>query len=75
MNDAEFDRALGVWEDGQLNRYLAEGAAWEEAYDEARDAIWGMKLADIYDMKLPIGTAQKIEALVEVTAGVILEGR
>ena len=37
MNDAEFDRALGAWEDGKLNAHLAEEERWENACERAAD--------------------------------------
>ena len=44
MNDAEFDRALGAWEDNQLNAHLAKEEEWDFAYDEAQGAVWDMNL-------------------------------
>ena len=56
MTDAAFDRALGAWEDAQLNDYLGsqeydEDEATEEreaAEDRANDIVWGMKMRDLY---------------------------
>ena len=62
--DAAFDRALGAWEDGQLNRHLNEEAAWEDASEKAEDSVWDMKLKELYEMA-PVGAERKIEALVE----------
>ena len=64
MNDAEFDRALGAWEDNQLNAHLAGEDRWLKASEEAEEAIWGMKLNDLYEMA-PEGVNKKIEALVD----------
>ena len=64
MNDAEFDRALGAWEDNQLNAHLAEEDRWEEASDKAVGVVWDMKLSELYEMS-PVGVERKIEALVE----------
>ena len=64
MNDAEFDRALGAWEDSQLNSHLAEEDAWDQAYEKAQNAVWDMKLSELSEMA-PVGAERKIEALVE----------
>lgn len=64
MNDAEFDRALGEWEDNQLNAHLAGEGRWLNASDEAEEAIWDLKLNDLYEMA-PEGVDKKIEALVD----------
>ena len=64
MNDAEFDRALGEWEDNQLNAHLAGEDRWLNASDEAEEAIWDLKLNDLYEMA-PEGVDKKIEALVD----------
>ena len=56
MTDAAFDRALGAWEDAQLNDYLGsqeydEDEATEEreaAEDRANHIVWGMKMRDLY---------------------------
>ena len=64
MNDAEFDRALGAWEDGQLNAHLAEDDRWEAASERAEGVVWDTKLSELYEMA-PVGAERKIEALVE----------
>jgi len=64
MNDAEFDRALGAWEDGQLNAHLAGEDRWMKASEEAEETIWRLKLSELYEMA-PVGAERKIEALVE----------
>jgi len=78
MNDAEFDRALGAWEDNQLNAHLAEEEEWDFAYDEAQGAVWDMNLSELYEMA-PVGVERKIEGMAEdmirhLTA-LIVEGR
>ena len=64
QSDAEFDRALGVWEDGLLNAHLADEAKADDAYEKAHEAVWDMKLSELYEMA-PVGADRKIEALVE----------
>ncbi len=77
-SDAAFDRALGAWEDGQLNRHLAEEEAWDRAYDEAHVAVWDMKLIGLYKMA-PVGVERKIEevadSMIDHVTELILEGR
>ena len=43
MNEPDFDRALGVWEDNQLNAHLAEEDRWEAASERAEGVVWDMK--------------------------------
>ena len=64
MNEPDFDRALGVWEDNQLNAHLAEEDRWEAASEKAAGVAWDMKLSELYEMA-PVGVERKIEALVE----------
>ena len=64
QSDAEFDRALGAWEDNQLNSHLAEEDAWEDASEKATEAIWDMKLSDLRDMA-PVTLSKKIEEIAE----------
>jgi len=47
MNDAEFDRALGAWEDSQLNAHLAEEEEWDFAHDRAVEIVGDMKLSEV----------------------------
>jgi len=63
-SDAAFDRALGAWEDGLLNAHLADEAKADDAYEKAHEAVWDMKLSELYEMA-PVGADRKIEALVE----------
>ena len=78
MNDAEFDRALGAWEDSQLNAHLAKEEEWDFAYDEAQDVVWGLKLSELYEMAPP-AMVREMEAVAEKMAShvahLILEGR
>tara|TARA_R110002020_G_scaffold113010_3_gene259923 strand:- start:4456 stop:4728 length:273 start_codon:yes stop_codon:yes gene_type:complete len=64
QSDAEFDRALGAWEDSQLNAHLAKGEEWDFAYDEAQGVVWDMNLNRLYKMA-PVGVERKIEGLVD----------
>ena len=64
QSEAEFDRALGAYEDGLLHSHLAEEDRWEEASDKAVGVVWDMKLSELYEMA-PVGAERKIEALVE----------
>ena len=64
QTDAEFDRALGAWEDGLLNSHLAEEAKADDAYEKAHEALWDMKLSDIYEMA-PVGVERKIEEIAD----------
>ena len=64
QTDAEFDRALGAWEDRQLNDHLAEDDRWEAASDEAEGVVWDMKLSDLYEMS-PLVVERKIEEVAE----------
>jgi len=77
MNDAEFDRALGAWEDNQLNSHLAEEDAWDQAYEKAQNAVWDMKLSELHEMS-PGTVSEDIEsvaeAMTEHVAGKLLEG-
>ena len=72
QSEAEFDRALGAWEDGQLNSHLAEEEAYEKAYERAEGAVWEMKVSDLYDLA-PVGADRKIEEVVEIMAAHIAE--
>jgi len=78
MNDAEFDRALGAWEDSQLNRHLAGEEGWEKAYDEAWDAVWGLKLTQLYEI-VPPTIVREMEAVAEAmtahVAELMMEGK
>jgi hypothetical protein len=77
-SDAAFDRALGAWEDGQLNAHLAGEEAWEKAYDDANEAVWGLKLTELYEMAPPTIVREMesvAEALTAHVAELILEGR
>ena len=64
MNDAEFDRALGAWEDGQLNAHLAEDDRWAAASERAEGVVWDMKLSELYEIT-PAGLAKEIEFVAE----------
>jgi len=35
MSEAAFDRAVGAWEDSQLNSHLDAEEAYDKAYEEA----------------------------------------
>tara|TARA_R100001244_G_scaffold115587_1_gene85804 strand:- start:272 stop:505 length:234 start_codon:yes stop_codon:yes gene_type:complete len=72
QSEAEFDRALGAWEDSQLNSHLAEEEAYEKAYEEAEVAVWDMKLGDLMDLA-PVGAARKIEEVVELMSAHIVD--
>jgi hypothetical protein len=77
MNEAEFDRALGAWEDNQLNSHLAEEEAYDKAYDEAEGVVWGMSLSELFEMA-PATLDRKIEEVAEImhahVAQLILDG-
>jgi len=77
MNDAEFDRALGVWEDNQLNAHLADEAKADDAYEKAHASVWDMKLSELYEMA-PVGVERKIEevadSMVDHVSDLILDG-
>ena len=77
MNDAEFDRALGAWEDSQLNAHLADEAKADDAYDKAHGVVWDMKLSELYEMA-PVGVERKIEevadSMVDHVSDLILDG-
>ena len=77
MNDAEFDRALGAWEDNQLNAHLAKEEEWEDAIEKAVDTVWDMKRSELYEMA-PVGVDRTIEEVVngmyEHVAQLIMDG-
>ena len=64
MNEPDFDRALGVWEDNQLNAHLAEEDRWEAASERAEGVVWDMKLSELYEIT-PAGVAKEIEFVAE----------
>ena len=64
MNEPDFDRALGVWEDNQLNAHLAEEDRWEAASERAEGVVWDMKLSELYEIT-PAGLAKEIEFVAE----------
>ena len=64
QSEAEFDRALGAWEDNQLNSHLAEEDAWQDASDKAEEAVWDMKLSALRDIA-PATLRKKIEEIAE----------
>ena len=78
MSEAGFDRALGAWEDGQLGRHLAGEEAWEKAYYEAWDAVWGLKLTQLYEI-VPPTIVRAMEAVAEAmtahVAELMMEGK
>ena len=78
MNDADFDRALGAWEDNQLNAHLAEEEAYDRAYGEAEDVVWDMTLSELTEMAVSDALDRKIEAVAEImfahVAQLILDG-
>lgn len=78
QTDAAFDRALGVWEDNQLNAHLADEAKADDAYEKAHEAVWDMKLSELYEMA-PVGVERKIEevadSMVDHVSDLILDGR
>ncbi len=78
MNDAEFDRALGAWEDSQLNAHLAKEEEWDFAYDAAHDAVWGLKLTQLYEI-VPPTIVREMEAVAEAmtahVAELMMEGK
>lgn len=77
-SDAAFDRALGAWENRQLDRHLSEEQAWDEAYDKAELTIWTMTFSDVYEL-LPPSIVRDFdlvsERVVNYVAEEILEGR
>lgn len=77
-SDAAFDRALGAWENRQLDRHLSEEQAWDEAYDKAELTIWAMTFSDVYEL-LPPSIVRDFdlvsERVVNYVAEEILEGR
>jgi len=78
QNDAEFDRALGAWEDNQLNAHLTKEEEWDFAYDEAWDAVWELELTQLHEMAPPT-LVREMETVAEKMAShiahLILEGR
>jgi len=74
---SKFDRALGAWEDGQLNAHLADEAKADDAYEKAHEAVWDMKLSELYEMA-PVGVERKIEevadSMVDHVSDLILDG-
>jgi|TARA_R110000765_G_scaffold414024_1_gene514345 hypothetical protein len=77
MNDADFDRALGAWEDNLLNAHFTEEEAYDKAYTEAEGAVWGMKLSELYEIA-PVAAERKIEIVAEImfahVAQLIIDG-
>ena len=77
QTDAQFDRALGAWEDRQLNDHLAEDDGWEAASEEAEGVVWDMKLSELYEMS-PLVVERKIEEvaekMIEHVAQLIVDG-
>ena len=77
-SDAAFDRALGAWEDGQLNAHLAQEARWEAASAKADLVVWHTTLRELYEMT-PVGVERKIEEvadnMIDHVTELILEGR
>ena len=65
MNEPDFDRALGAWEDNQLNAHFAEEEAWDQAYEKAEGVVWDMKLSEISDAA-PAALDRKIEEVAEI---------
>ena len=74
---SKFDRALGAWEDRQLNDHLAEDDRWEAASEKAEGVVWDMKLSELYEMA-PVGVERKIEEvaekMIEHVAQLIMDG-
>ena len=77
MNDAEFDRALGAWEDGKLNAHLAEEERWENACERAEAVVQDMKVSELLDMS-PAHVVKEIEEIIETmnehVAQLIIDG-
>ena len=67
MNEPDFDRALGAWEDNQLNAHLAGEVEWDDAYTKGEDVVWESTLKELYD-RAPVGVERKIEEVVEIMA-------
>jgi hypothetical protein len=78
QTEAEFDRALGAWEDGQLNAHLADEDKADAAYEKAHEIVWDIKLSELYEMAPP-GVDRKIEevadSMVDHVSDLILDGR
>ena len=74
---SKFDRALGAWEDRQLNDHLAKEEEWDFAHDQAEGAVWDMRLSELYKMS-PVGVERKIEEvaerMIEHVAQLIVDG-
>ena len=69
MSEADFDRALGAWEDNQLNAHFAQEEAWDQAYEKAEETVWGMTLTELSEvMHIPVACDRKIEEIVEIMA-------
>ena len=47
QSEAEFDRALGAWEDRMLNSHLAEEEAWEKKHGGGRLYFGGVAPEDL----------------------------
>lgn len=78
MNEAEFDRALGAWEDSQLNAHLAKEEEWEDIAEKGLDIAWHMSLTEFY-IFAPVTAVRDIESLAEKMgshiADLIAEGK
>ena len=76
MNDAEFDRALGAWEDSQLNAHLAEEEEWDFAHDQAVEIVGDMELSEILDAGFQGTNIEDLrDAVVRRVTELIVEGK
>jgi hypothetical protein len=78
MNDAEFDRALGVWEDNQLNAHLAEEEEWDFAHDQAVEIVGDMELSEVREWWAdggPTNIEDLRDAMVRRVTQQIVEGK
>jgi hypothetical protein len=64
QSEAEFDSALGAYEDGLLNSHLAEEDKWDHTFDKAEEKVWEMKLSELHEMA-PVDIAKQMDAIAE----------
>lgn len=78
QSEAAFDRALGAWEDAQLNRHLGEGEDWDDAQDRAHGIVWGMSVGDLYEMstgQITKDIEKSAELMIDMVAEQIMDGQ
>ena len=77
MSDAGFDRALGAWEDAQLNKHLGEEEDWDDAQARAHDIVWNMKVDDLYEIstgQITKDIEKATELMIDMVAEQIMDG-